>query len=422
MADQQKASVIRRKTRAAREGADPRVMSPVRALRLALARAAETLLDLPLVVATVEQRRVEAGEVEAALGAEGLFLLLDGAEGARAAMRLDPGLLAALIEVQTTGQIRAGEVRARMPTRTDAAMVAPLVDALLAGFDEGMGESGADHAPRGFHFGDRMEDARALSLLLAAPEFEVFRLTVDLGPGLRTGRLDLLLPPAPPPARAPDPAGRDGARRAGRRGRSRRSPQDVAAVALAAPVMLDAVLARIRLPLSEAMSLEVGQWLGLPVQSLRRVRLLGAGGHMAAEGRLGRRDGWRAVRLAGTGRRTGPAAQRAGMVPPCGQRGGGHDRIAGGAAGRGGCGAGRRDGGSGAVGAGGDRSRHAHGDRQDRRAGGGCRVGGRRGAGPGDRLTCVKALARGGGYACGQFDMATTGGHRCLRPRHTAPR
>jgi hypothetical protein len=94
MADQQKVSVIRRKTRAAREGADPRVMSPVRALRLALARAADTLYDLPLVVATVEQRRVEAGEVETSLADEGLHLLLDGVSGARAAMRLDPGLLA----------------------------------------------------------------------------------------------------------------------------------------------------------------------------------------------------------------------------------------------------------------------------------------------------------------------------------------
>ena len=83
MAEQRQASVIRRKTRAAREGADPRVMSPVRALRLALARAADTLLDLPLVVATVEQCRVEAGEVEATLGTEGLYLLLDGAAGAR---------------------------------------------------------------------------------------------------------------------------------------------------------------------------------------------------------------------------------------------------------------------------------------------------------------------------------------------------
>jgi flagellar motor switch protein FliM len=328
MADQNKASVIRRKTRAAREGADPRVMSPVRALRLALARAADTLLDLPLVVATVEQRRVEAGEVEAALGAEGLFLLLDGRAGARAAMRLDPGLLAALIEVQTTGRVRPGEVRARVPTRTDAAMVAPLVDALLAGFDDGMGESGAEPAPRGFHFGDRMEDARALALLLVAPEFEFFRLTVDLGPGLRTGRLDLLLPPLP----APDPVARKGAGRGGGPVQVP-APEDVAAVALAAPVVLDAVLARIHLPLSAAMSLEVGQRLGLPVQSLRRVRLVAAGGHVAAEGRLGRRDGWRALRLGGEGTEGRPAAAVGREAVP--DAGGGAGLVAKGAAGEG---------------------------------------------------------------------------------------
>src|SRR6056297_2483640 len=139
MAQQQPASVIRRKTRAAREGADPRVLSPVRALRLALARAADTLYELPLVVAPVEQRRVAAGEVESALDGEGLCLLLDGAEGARAAMRMCPAFVSALIEVQTTGRVRPGKVRPRPPTRTDAAMVAPLVDALLAGFDAGMG-------------------------------------------------------------------------------------------------------------------------------------------------------------------------------------------------------------------------------------------------------------------------------------------
>src|SRR6056297_2790933 len=109
MAQTEQASVIRRKTRAAREGADPRVLSPVRALRLALARAADTLYDLPLVVATVEQRRVEAGEVEDALGTEGLYLLLDGAAGARAALRLCPGLVSALIEMQTTGHVRPGK-------------------------------------------------------------------------------------------------------------------------------------------------------------------------------------------------------------------------------------------------------------------------------------------------------------------------
>ncbi|MFB9151169.1 FliM/FliN family flagellar motor switch protein [Roseovarius ramblicola] len=324
MAQQRQASVIRRKTRAAREGADPRVMSPVRALRLALARAADTLYDLPLVVATVEQRRVEAGEVEAALGTDGLFVLLDGAAGARAAMRLCPGLVSALVEVQTTGRVRPGEVRPRAPTRTDAAMVAPLVDALLSGFDDGMCDGSADHARRGFHFGDRVEDARALSLLMVVPEFDVFRLTADLGPGLRAARLDLLLPPAPaPPARgagAPPPGG---THRGTHRGTEARGPEDLATVALAAPVALDAVVARIRLPLSDAMALEVGQRLAIAKDSLGRVRLLGAGGHVAAEGRLGRRGAWRALRLSGADAQDGDGPARPGTPPGAGGVSGG---------------------------------------------------------------------------------------------------
>ena len=86
-----------------------------------------------------------------------------------------------------------------------------------------------------------------------------------------------------------------------RRGTDARGPEDLLTVALAAPVALDAVLARIRLPLREAMALEVGQRLMIAKDSLGRVRLAGVGGHVAAEGRLGRCDGWRALRLSATG-------------------------------------------------------------------------------------------------------------------------
>ena len=305
MGTQDKASVIRRKTRAAREGGDPRVMSPARALRLSLARAADTLFDLALTVATVEQRRIESDEIEAELGTDGLFVLLDGAAGARAGLRLDPGLLAALIEVQTTGHVRAGTVRPRVPTRTDAAMAAPLVDALLDGFEAEMTEGLAGHVARGFRFGDKMDDTRALALLLAAPEFDSFSLTVDLGPGLRTGRLDLLLPLAPPPARRGARSGRGDAAQTGADGPEARA--DLATVALAAPASLDAVLARIRLPLSEAMAFRVGERLTIPQESLGVAQLVAAGGHVVAEGRLGRRDGWRALRLGPPQSRVAPA-------------------------------------------------------------------------------------------------------------------
>ena len=297
MGTQDKASVLQRKTRAAREGGDPRVMSPARALRLSLSRAADTLFDLALTVATVEQRRIESDEIETGLGEDGLFVLLDGAAGARAALRLDPGLLAGLIEVQTIGHVRPGAVRPRVPTRTDAAMAAPLVDALLDGFEAEMSEGIAGHVARGFRFGDRMDDPRALALALTAPEFDAFRLTVDLGPGLRTGRLDLLLPLAPPPARSGAAAGRAGAAQAGVKCAGPEAPADLATVALGATAVLDAVLARLRLPLSEAMAFRVGERLVIPRESLGAAQLVATGGHVVTEGRLGRRDGWRALRL-----------------------------------------------------------------------------------------------------------------------------
>jgi flagellar motor switch protein FliM len=222
MTAQDTASVIHRKARAARDGSDGRAMSPAKALRLSLARAADTLFDLALTVATVEQRRLNLAQVIDTMQDEGLILLLDGAGGARGAVALDAQMMAALIEVQTTGTLRPGAAPARRATRTDAAMVAPLVDALLDGIDAEMTAGVEGHVPRGFRFGDRMEDLRALGLALDAPEFDLYRVTADLGPGARTGRLDLLMPArraVPPNARR---ARRDGRCRTGRAGGARR--------------------------------------------------------------------------------------------------------------------------------------------------------------------------------------------------------
>ncbi|MET4127372.1 flagellar motor switch protein FliM [Roseovarius sp. MBR-79] len=287
----QQASVLRRKTRATRESSDPRVMSPVKALRLSLARAADTLFGLALTVATVEQRRIEAGEIERALGAEGLFMLLDGTGGARGALRLDLALMAGVIEVQTIGQVLPGSVRPRPATRTDAAMVAPLIDAVLAGFDAEMAAGHPPQPPSGFRYGDRVDDGRALALLLPAPEFDLFRITVDLEQGTRNGRLDLLLPPAlaAPPARAGNMA----------TPRRAETTSDLATIALAAPAVLEVVLARLNLPLRRAMTLKPGDRLSLPRDSLGSAQLVAPGGHGVAEGRLGQREGWRALRLSG---------------------------------------------------------------------------------------------------------------------------
>jgi flagellar motor switch protein FliM len=263
-------------------------MSPAKALRLSLARAADTLFDLALTVATVEQRRLNLAQTVDTMQDEGLIVLLDGAGGARGALALDAQMMAALIEVQTTGTLRPGVAPARRATRTDAAMVAPLVDALLDGVDAEMIAGVEGYVPRGFRFGDRMENLRALGLALDAPEFDLYRVTADLGQAARTGRLDLVMP-ARRPVTAHAPAEKGQAPRAAR---ARMSD-----VALGAPVVLDAVMARISLPLRDACALTVGQVLPLTPESLGAIHLTGAGGHLVAEARLGQLHGWRALRL-----------------------------------------------------------------------------------------------------------------------------
>ena len=304
MTTQHTASVIHRKARAARDGSDARAMSPAKALRLSLARAADTLFDLSLTVAMVEQRRLNLAQLVDTMQDEGLIVLLDGAGGARGALVLDSQMMAALIEVQTTGTLRPGPAPARRATRTDAAMVAPLVDALLDGIDAEMTAGVEGYGPRGFRFGDRMEDSRALGLVLDAPDFDLYRVTADLAQGARTGRLDLVMPAR----RAVPPHASAGKGQGARAARPRMSD-----VALSAPVVLDAVMARISLPLREACALSSGQILPLGSESLAVLQVIGAGGHLVAEARLGQLNGWRALRLISSAAaplpETGPGAE-----------------------------------------------------------------------------------------------------------------
>lgn len=290
MGSQDHTSVIQRKAQAARDGFDSRQMSPAKALRLALARAADALFDLGLTVATVEQLRLPLAEVGRSLSDEGLLVLLDGAGGARGALCLDPQFLAGLIEVQTTGGVRPGVARSRVATRTDAAMVAPLIDAVLEEFDSQMTRGVDGYPSRGFGFGDMVEETRGLALALVASDFDLLRLTVDLGPGAKTGRLDLLLPVVAPPARAAPGA------RVMAEGAARSEP-----VACTAPVMLDAVMARLRLPLRDVWAFKPGDLVPVPRAALGETQLLATKGHVVAQAQLGQMNGWRALRLVSGG-------------------------------------------------------------------------------------------------------------------------
>ncbi|MGR3312175.1 FliM/FliN family flagellar motor switch protein [Roseovarius indicus] len=297
MSSEERKSVIHRKALSAREDFDARAMSPSKALRLSLEKCGDRLFSLALTVATLEQRRLTHAQLKEEAGKDDLILLLDGQGGARGAALLDLQFAQALVEVQTTGRVRPGAAAERPMTGTDAAIAAPLVDAMLAGFDEKLDEAAPGHRPIAFRYGDRVGDARGLLLALEAADFELFRMTVDIGGGAKTGILTLILP-ASVLAR-PDPA-------TGEAGEA--ADFDLGDLAMQVPVTLDAVLDRVQLSLAEVCALKPGMRLPVRASAIGKTELVAASGHVAAQVRLGQMNGMRAVRLNGAGGDDAPPA------------------------------------------------------------------------------------------------------------------
>ena len=282
-------TVKHRKARVGREGFDARAMSPAKAIRLALGKAADAEMDLVLSVSTIEQRDVVPSALRGLFPEDDLLLLLEGEAGRRGAVRMDMAFLMSLIEHQTTGRVADKAPDARRVTRTDAAMVAPLLDAVLIAAGDSLGDQPDGKAWCGFRYGAMLEDVHNLVLALDAEAFHLMRLAVELGDGARSGLLDVLVPHRPRPA--PKSSEKDGGR-AGNDG-------VLGQLALEAPVTLQASLGRIDLTLDAALALSVGDVLPVSGASGLGVRLEGAGGHLVTRARLGQMNGLRALRLSG---------------------------------------------------------------------------------------------------------------------------
>lgn len=262
-------------------------MSPAKALRRALSRAADVLWDLALVTHGVGQEMADQDGVVEMLPANTLLLLLDGPDGALGLAMVDREVMTGVIEVQTLLQVTQMPVEERPLTQTDAAMVAPLIDATMERLARYLDGHPLQPQFEGFCFGAMIEDARTVGLLLDAASYRSFRVSVDLALGRRRGELLFVLPDRPHAGEAgPDAEGGD----------DTPGPHERKMKLL--PVQMDAVLCRLSLPLGAAQRLKPGDLLPLPPEALDGVAFVAGSGAAVAGGRLGQMNGMRAVRLA----------------------------------------------------------------------------------------------------------------------------
>lgn len=263
-----------------------------RAWRVAFARAARDMMKLPVDFVALKQVRMSLAEVLDLPSERALIFMLEGPEDGLGLLILSSDLLSVMIEVLTMGIVAQQPSDPRKPTRTDAAMLAPLADLALRNLEDALAEEADLVWTSGFHYGSFIEEARSLALLLEDMPYRAVTAKVSCAQGARVGEMQLILP-AEGRGRKP-------------KLKARGVPASVAGPAFtaaltarveAADCPLQAVVGRMSLSLLDTMRLGVDMVLPLPSARLDQVSIEGLDGRQVALGKLGQHRGMRAIRL-----------------------------------------------------------------------------------------------------------------------------
>lgn len=283
---------------------EPGAMAAGAAFERALALAAERLAQVPVTMVSLAEVERTGAEIVDTLPDQPLITLTEGPDGAAGLVILQADAVGCLVELLTTGRLADRPPPARRPTRTDAALVGEFLDLALDEAGAALGSAPVAVWVAGFRTAGHLPDPRPLGLMLDEPGYRLVRCklgfgaTSATGEAARTGELTFVFPAAgrgqahapPPPALSEDvpitadlPHGP--------------WPDRLEQAVAAAPVRLDAVLARVSLPLSAILGLAPGMLLPVPLTAVQCVQLEGADGSLVCFARLGQGNGHRALRL-----------------------------------------------------------------------------------------------------------------------------
>ena len=258
--------------------------TPMRQMRRALGRAADSALGLSASVIGLAEDDLDAEAMIDSGPDDWIVLgLRDGDHpGLTGLFLIEPLLRSAVMEMLTMGNLLPLVETHRPVTRTDAVMAMPFADQLLKELSEvGFGGDGLD--PAGYDMGP-IDDLRTAGLVMAQGTYRCWRITVQLGGGDNQGEMMIALRPAV------DAPAKDTASGAEWGARLRGALED-------APTELDAIIARLTLPIAKIEGFEVGDVLHLAGTTVGSVTLHSAGGVAVATARLGQVAGKRAVRI-----------------------------------------------------------------------------------------------------------------------------
>lgn len=281
--------VLRRKTRPGqRRVRSGGTAKPGRLLRLALARAANDMMDLALTLEDPADQPLSLAELLDRVEERALVLLLSGPRDLPGLCMMSSGLISGLIEWQTLRRLAPAAPPPRAATRTDASIVSDWIDRVLADFIKALPPDCVLVSDPPCRFASFLADPRPLGHLLEDTTHRVFTAEITLGGGPRGGTLMIAFPM--PDRRAAETGSQPGDAAYDWQARVERN-------VMGAETRLDAILGRVNLTLSKLIDLRVGARVPLSMTMVEQVRLEGPDGRAIATGRLGQSKGHRALKL-----------------------------------------------------------------------------------------------------------------------------
>ncbi len=296
MSETQATSILKRKAVDGRTEHEARAMTPIKAMRLGMALAAEKGMDLALDVTKVDHLRLPHRNLQETLDGDSLLVLLEGQNGEPGALLMDMQVMSGLVEFLTLGQVIPKPVTDRKPTKVDAALMTPFIEDALMRFVRTVAEEGeAPYWLQHYKFGAMMADTRTLSLAMTAQDYHMFSLEVMLERGKKTGTLALIFPDIQVLVDEPTEG-------------SETAAEKFQNGVKEATTVLNAVVGKISLPIAHIQALQVGETLALPEDAMQSAKLEALSGEEIAEVRIGQLNGMRAVCVPGLTQAAAPQA------------------------------------------------------------------------------------------------------------------
>lgn len=260
-------------------------------LKLVMLRWLDHLPKAQVALVSARLDATNAAEVLDQITGTCFLCALDGARDQVGLAHLTHSMAQGLAELHALGQILPKEPTAQKPTRTDAALLMPLLQGFLERLAQPDTTTPILPGLADLNCGVFLPEARSAALVLEDRPLQILRCTFRLGASDRTGHLSLILHD-----RKIETAQMQErqVRQAAAQDWDMRWPD----IVLGSQAQLNAILHRQTMTLAQLGTLQPGTVLGIPDACMEGVRLETMSGQMLAVGRLGQSRGQRALRLA----------------------------------------------------------------------------------------------------------------------------